>query len=115
LPRVYIDAEKFESFQYLTYEIFPEELKASVSRFVAVDRRVLDYLKAVKGVKVLGLEIEFDHGKLRPRPTSILEAMDLWARDNNRGKLVVIIDEPRSSLSLEDYDIIPATAYAMIT
>ena len=72
-------------------------------------------MKAVKGVKVLGLEIEFDHGKLRPRPTSILEAMDLWARDNNRGKLVVIIDEPRSSLSLEDYDIIPATAYAMIT
>lgn len=111
LPRVYIDARKFESFQYLTYEIFIEELKASVSRFVAVNRRVLDYLKAVKGVKVLGLEIEFDHGRLRPLLTSILEAMDLWARDNGE-KLVVIIDEAQELVKLRGYDIIPAIAYA---
>lgn len=111
LPRVYIDVRKFESFQYLTYEMFLEELKASISRFIAVDRRILEYLRTVKGVKVLGLEIEFERGKSRPLLTSILEAMDLWAKDRGE-KLVVIVDEAQELVKLRGYDIIPAIAYA---
>jgi len=108
---VYIDARKFESFQYLTYEMFLEELKASISRFTAVDRRILEYLRTVKGVKVLGLEVEFERGKSRPLLTSILEAMDSWAKDREE-KLVIIIDEAQELIKLRGYDIIPAIAYA---
>jgi len=108
---VYIDARKFESFQYLTYEMFLEELKASISRFTAVDRRILEYLRTVKGVKVLGLEVEFERGKSRPLLTSILEAVDSWAKDREE-KLVIIIDEAQELIKLRGYDIIPAIAYA---
>ncbi len=108
---MYIDARKFESFQYLTYEMFLEELKASISRFTAVDRRILEYLRTVKGVKVLGLEVEFERGKSRPLLTSILEAMDSWAKDREE-KLVIIIDEAQELIKLRGYDIIPAIAYA---
>lgn len=108
---MYIDARKFESFQYLTYEMFLEELKASISRFTAVDRRILEYLRTVKGVKVLGLEVEFERGKSRPLLTSILEAVDSWAKDREE-KLVIIIDEAQELIKLRGYDIIPAIAYA---
>lgn len=91
--------------------MFLEELKASISRFTAVDRRILEYLRTVKGVKVLGLEVEFERGKSRPLLTSILEAVDSWAKDREE-KLVIIIDEAQELIKLRGYDIIPAIAYA---
>ena len=111
MPRIYVDVRKFESFQYMTYDMFLDELRKSVVSFLSFDKRVLDYIKAVKGVRVFGIELEFSYGRARPLLTSILEALDSWARDRGT-RLVVVIDEAQELTKLRGYNIIPAIAYA---
>jgi AAA+ ATPase superfamily predicted ATPase len=111
LPRVYVDARKFEPSQYVTYEAFLEELRRGLSGFMSLDRRIADYLKAVKGVRLLEVGVEFSFGRSRPLLTTILEALDRWARD--RGKRVAfIIDEAQELIKMKGYSIAPAIAYA---
>ena len=111
MPRIYVDVRKFEVLQYITYDMFLDELRKSLSNFLSFDKRVAEYLNVVKGLKVFGIEVELSQRRSRPLFTSILESLDRWARD--RGvKLVFIIDEAQELIKLKGYSIIQAIAYA---
>jgi len=111
MPRVYVDVRKFEVLQYITYDMFLDELKKSLSSFLSFDKRIVEYLRIVKGVKIFEVGVEFSYGRSRPLFTSILESLDRWAGD--RGiKLVFIIDEAQELIKLKGYSIILAIAYA---
>ena len=111
LPRIYLDVRKFEESRYITYGMFLEELRKSLSSFVSLDKKIIDYLKAIRGVKVFEFGIEFSLDSSRPLLTSILESLNEWARDRGE-KLVIIVDEAQELIKMKGYDILPAIAYA---
>jgi len=111
IPRVYVDARRFETSPYLTYKLFLEELKKCLSDFTSLNRRVAEYLKAVKGVRLFGVSVEFSSKETRPLFTEILEALDEWARDEG-ARLAFVIDEAQELIKMKGRSIIPSIAYA---
>ncbi len=111
LPRIYLDVRKFEESRYITYGMFLEELRKALNVFASMDRKIVEHLKAVKGLKILGVEVEFSLDRSRPLLTSILESLDRWAGDRGE-KLVIVIDEAQELIRMRGYSILPAIAYA---
>jgi len=111
LPRVYIDVRKFESFTYMSYNMFLEELKKSLNDFISWDKRILKYLRRIRSLRIHEVEVEFSLGKERPSFSSILEALEDWAEDEGK-RIVMIIDEAQEFIRMKGYNILPIIAYA---
>ncbi|MEM1608228.1 MAG: ATP-binding protein [Ignisphaera sp.] len=111
LPRIYLDVRKFEESRYITYGMFLEELKKSLNSFVSLDKRIVDYLKTVRGVRIFEFGVEFSLDRSRPLLTSILESLDRWAGDRGK-RLVIVVDEAQELIKMKGYDVLPAIAYA---
>jgi AAA+ ATPase superfamily predicted ATPase len=111
LPRIYVDARRFETSQYVTYDLFLEELKRSLSGFMSLDRKVAEHLRAVKGLRLFGVSVDFSLRRSRPLFTAILEALNEWTRDKG-SRLVFVIDEAQELIKMKGYSIVPSIAYA---
>jgi len=111
MPRIYIDARKFEERSYLTYRDFLREFRRGLSELMPKFRKIADYLRYVAGVNVVGVRIEFNWREGRPSLASILDCLNNWARD--RGvKLVIVFDEAQEFVKLKGFNMIPIISYA---
>ncbi len=111
MPRIYLDIRKFESASYITYDTFLEELRRDLSDFTSLHEKVKEYLRRVRGVRVFKVGVEFSVGESRPSFSSMLEALNEWAEEEN-ARVVMVMDEVQELVKMRGYSILPSLAYA---
>ncbi len=111
LKTIYIDMRKFEDKTTITYSNFLRELEKEINRKRGRWRNLMDYLKALKGVKVGELGIEFSLGRERPNLGDILDALNEWAY-NEGEKILLVIDEVQELIKMRGYNLLPVFAYS---
>ncbi|ADM28614.1 ATPase [Ignisphaera aggregans DSM 17230] len=111
LPRIYIDARRFEGFKYLRYSDLLTEFRYAFNSLRSLYKDFVEVLKKVRGVRIGPLEIEFEEGRNRPLLSSMLDAIDEWS--SRRGcRTIVVFDEAQELIKLKGFDILPIIAYA---
>ncbi|MEM0053538.1 MAG: ATP-binding protein [Nitrososphaeria archaeon] len=109
LPSIYIDLRKFEDKGYITYKDFILDFEEKVNKLVKSFPELINLMKRVRGVKVLGNEISFFwSGKNVLKFSDLLEVLDSWADD----RVVIVLDEVQELIKLRGYDLLPSLAYA---
>jgi len=101
VPYIYFDVrEVYIKYNYITsyglYYALEEEFNKIVKS--SIWSKIVDYLKRVRGVKVLGtgMEVEVEFSKylknIEPLLPQLFNALNDWAKDNEK-KVVVVFDE----------------------
>jgi hypothetical protein len=109
--KIYVDARKFEERNYITYRDFMEELRSALNALAPRHKRALELLKAVAGVRIVGVEVTFSWKDGQPSFASVLEALDRWAEGEGK-RLVIVVDEVQELIKLKGFNVIPVIAYA---
>jgi len=109
-PYIYIDLRKFEETGYISYKDLILELQREINRLTKRFPNVIDFLKRIEGVKIMGNEIILKWGgKGRVNFSSLLESLNDWAED----KVVLAIDEAQELINLGGgANLLPTFAYS---
>lgn len=90
-PWIFIDARRLSEYGYSKiglYKLLSEEL----NRRKKLLDRIMNYLKVIKGIRILGTHVEFDWREKELSISSILEKLDEYAEDEG-SPFLVIVDE----------------------
>nr|WP_281360028.1 ATP-binding protein [Metallosphaera tengchongensis] len=108
-PYIYIDLRRFEEKSYFSYKDFLIEIEREVNKLVKRFPSLLDFLKGVKGLNVMGNEVKFNWGrKERLSFSFLLEALNDWTRD----VVVVVMDEAQELINLRGVNLLYPLAYS---
>jgi len=109
LPSIYLDLRKFEERDYISYKDFILEFQAEVNKLIRRFPGLLDLLKRVRGVSILGNEVKFSwKGEERLRFSSLLDALEEGVDE----KVVIALDEVQELTKLRGANLLPSLAYA---
>ncbi|WP_409366458.1 AAA family ATPase [Metallosphaera sp. D4-4] len=111
LPNLYLDLRKFQE-AYVPYRDFLLEIQREINKLTRTDNSLLNFLKHVQGVSILGNEVKFSWGKReRVSFSSLLEVLEEWA-ENHGTRVVVVIDEAQELRKVRGVNLLPSLAYA---
>lgn len=109
LPYIYIDLRKFEEKVYISYKDLLLEVEREVNRLLKKFPSLIDFLKGIKGINVMGNEVKFNWGrKERLSFSYLLEALNDWAEH----KVVVVLDEAQELINLRGVNLLYSVAYS---
>ncbi len=108
LPYIYIDLRKFEEIPNLTYRDLVGETEKEVNHLKSRYPGLIDFIKGIKGVGVMGNEMKFSWGKDRLSFSDLLLSLDKWAED----KVILVIDEAQELMKLRGINLLPTFAYS---
>ena len=108
LPYVYIDLRRFEEMPNMTYRDLIRETEREVNRLKYRYPGIVNFLRGLKGVGVMGNEVRFSWGKDRLSFSDLLVSLNDWAED----KVLVVIDEAQELGKLRGVDLLPSFAYS---
>ncbi|MEM0374129.1 MAG: ATP-binding protein [Sulfolobaceae archaeon] len=108
-PYIYLDLRKFEERSYINYKDFIIEIQSEVNKLIKKFPEILDFIKKIRGVKILGNEILFSWGKERVSFTSLLESLNDWASDR---KIIVVLDEAQELIKMRGANLLTPLAYS---
>lgn len=108
-PYLYVDLRKFEEKAYVNYKDFILEIQEEVNKLTRKFPEFLNFVKRIKGVKIMGNEVYFSwESKSRVSFSSILDSLDEWAED----KVILVLDEAQELHKMRGFNILPSLAYA---
>ena len=90
LPYIYLDLRSIEEGGF-TRAAFYAQLSDALSR-LSTRYRIADYLRRVRGVKVLGSGVELDWGMKPPLLNQLFTALNNWATDQQT-RIIIALDE----------------------
>ncbi|WP_240931259.1 ATP-binding protein [Acidianus sulfidivorans] len=108
LPYIYLDLRKFEEFSYISYKDFLLELQAEVNKLTRKFPKLIEILKSIKGVKIMGTEVKLSwKSDDRLRFSSLLDTLE-----EIDGNIVLVLDEVQELIKLRGANLLPSLAYA---
>ena len=112
VPSIVIDCRVFEGRTSVRYADLLRVLENSINEVAKPFAKLLDFLKRVKGIRVLGTGIEFEsYSPRRVSLSDVLKAVNDWGEEE--GKCVVIaFDEAQELSKLRGTSILPVVAHA---
>jgi AAA+ ATPase superfamily predicted ATPase len=109
LSSIYIDLRKFEERQYLSYRDFVLELQREVNNLARRFPRLLDFLRNIDGVSIMGNQALFSwKSSSRVSLASLLDAVNEWAGNG----IVIVLDEAQELVKARGFNVLPILAYA---
>lgn len=109
LPSIYIDLRKFEERQYLSYRDFILELQHEVNNLTSRFPGLLDFLRNISGVSIMGNQVLFSwKSSNRASLSSLLDALNDWASNG----VVIVLDEAPELVKARGFNVLPVFAYA---
>jgi len=97
LPYIYVDLRKFEEKGFASYRDLVVELEREVNRLTGRFPGLLELLRRVEGVEVMGSGVRLRWGgRMRVTISSLLEALNDWAED----RVLVVIDEAQELINM---------------
>ncbi len=112
VPNIVLDCRVFEERIHIRYADLMKVLEKKLNEFAKPFNRVLEFLRRVRGIRILGSGIEFETYSVRNVSlTEIFEALSRWAEDEGRC-LVIAFDEAQELSKLRGATILPTIAYA---
>jgi len=109
LPYIYVDLRKFEEKGFASYRDLVVELEREVNRLTGRFPGLLEVLRRVEGVEVMGSGVRLRWGgRRRVTISSLLEALNDWAED----RVVFVIDEAQELINMRGANLLPALAYS---
>lgn len=109
LPNIYIDLRKFEEKYYISYKDFLLEIEHEVNKLIRKFPSILDFLKRIEGVSVMGNQVKLKWGGEKKLNFSyLLEALDNWAED----KIILVLDEAQELINLRGANLLYPLAYS---
>jgi len=109
LPYIYIDLRKFEEIGYISYKDLILEIQKEINRLIKRFPNIIDFLKRIEGVKVMGNEIRLKWGgNERVNISFLLESLNDWTEN----KAILTIDEAQELLNLRGANLLPTFAYS---
>ncbi|WP_243681235.1 ATP-binding protein [Vulcanisaeta souniana] len=110
LPSIYIDLRKFEERQYLSYRDFILELQHEVNNLTSRFPGLLDFLRNISGVSIMGNQVLFSwKSSNRASLSSLLDALNDWA---SNGVVIVLDEAPPELVKARGFNVLPVFAYA---
>ena len=107
-PYIYIDLRKFEEKGYMSYKDLILELQSEINRLIKRFPNMMDFIKRVEKVKIMGNEVKLKWGgEDRVSVSSLLELLNDWADD----RVILCIDEAQELLNLRGANLLPTFAY----
>jgi len=88
-PAIYVDARKLSEYGYSKAGLY-RVLAESFNKQRRLVERLVEYLKRIKGIRVLDIGVEFDWRSKELSLSSILEKLDEYAEEEGKFFLVVI-------------------------
>ncbi|MFP3321124.1 MAG: ATP-binding protein, partial [Acidilobus sp.] len=109
LPYIYVDLRKFEEKGFASYRDLVVELEREVNRLTSRFPGLLELLRRVEGVEVMGSGVRLRWGgRKRVTISSLLKALNDWAED----RVLVVIDEAQELINMRGANLLPALAYS---
>ncbi|MCS7113707.1 MAG: ATP-binding protein [Candidatus Bathyarchaeota archaeon] len=99
-PHLYLDLRVLEEGGYSRAQLY-KLLSSSVSNCTSRWRRILEFFRSVKGVRISGFEVEFDWRERALTLTSILDKLNDYALETEEGFIVISLDEAQILRFLE--------------
>jgi len=106
---IVIDCRVFEGKTYVTYTDFIKALENSIDNVLPKTRRLVEFVREVRGISVQGFKIEFSV-KEKPTLISLLETLNSYASNENT-RFIVAFDEAQELIKLRGVRVLPAIAY----
>ncbi|BFH74661.1 ATP-binding protein [Sulfurisphaera javensis] len=104
---IYVDLRKYEEKNTITYRDFLLDLQNEINRLGKKYNKLIDALKNIKGVKILGNEVKFSWSKEeRFSFSSLLDSLE------QTGKSVIVLDEAQELVKMRGVNLLPSLAYA---
>ncbi|BCS94350.1 AAA family ATPase [Metallosphaera javensis (ex Sakai et al. 2022)] len=111
-PSIYLDLRRFDRKVYISYRDFLQEVQREVNRLTRADNSLLNFLKHVQGVSILGNEVRFKWGKdERLSFSSLLEGLEGWAEERVT-RVILAMDEAQELRRLRGANLLPSLAYS---
>jgi AAA+ ATPase superfamily predicted ATPase len=109
LPYIYIDLRKVEEKGYISYKDLVLELQKEINRLIKRFPNIIDFLKRIEGITIIGNEIRLKWGdNEKVNISSLLESLNDWTEN----KAVLTIDEAQELLNLRGANLLPTFAYS---
>jgi len=110
-PRILVDCRVFEERVAVRYSDILRVLERGLNELAKPFERVLEFLKRVRGVRVLGTGIEFEsYSQRRVSLAEVFEALDRWGEEEGRC-VVVAFDESQELSKLRGASLLPVVAH----
>ncbi|QIW24547.1 ATP-binding protein [Sulfolobus sp. S-194] len=106
IPYIYLDLRKFEEESYISYKDFLLELQSEINRLYKRFTSILDFLKSIKGVSVMGNEIRFSWKREKVRFSDLLDMLE-----ESFNKFIIVFDEAQELIKLRGINLTPVLAY----
>lgn len=92
----------------MTYRDLIIDAEREVNRLKYRYPSIIDFLRGLKGVGIVGNEVRLSWGKNRLSFSDLLVSLNNWAED----KVLVVIDKAQELMKLRDVDLLPSFAYS---
>ncbi|NON63150.1 ATP-binding protein [Acidianus sp. RZ1] len=107
IPYIYIDLRKYEEKSYVTYKDILQDFEKEINRLTHKFPGLLDLMKRLRGVSILGNSITLAWGgKDKVSFSSLLETLNDW------GKFVLVLDEAQELIKVRGLNLLPIFAYS---
>jgi AAA+ ATPase superfamily predicted ATPase len=100
---------KYEEMNYISFKDFILDLQKEINSLTKKFPSLIDFLKRIEGVSILGNEVKLHWGRgNRVKFSSLLELLDEWADD----KVIVALDEAQELINLRGTNLLFSFSYS---